>query len=477
MQLQNILNHIQTLSIHGNADKIISSVSQDSREIQAGGLFVAVAGSAAEGYAFIDDAIGKGATVVVSEMLPVKLHKEVTYIVVTDARATLADIADVFYDFPSKKLQLIGVTGTNGKTTTATLLYQTLTHAGYKCGLLSTIENRIHDQIIPATRTTPDPITLRKLLVAMIKAGCLYCVMEVSSHALHQKRVHGLMFAAGIFTNLTQDHLDYHHTMENYLHEKKKFFDMLPESAFAIINADDAAAQKMITDTKAKRIFFSLQDVSIIKSDITESLISYNNEEYVIPLPGKYNIANGLGVILSLRSLGLQKDEIQNGLRQVQSPRGRFQVLRHPSEVVGIVDYAHTPDGVKNVLQAIKAVKNKESKLITVIGCGGNRDVTKRPKMLDAALEYSDMVIGTTDNPRSEDPVAILDDMEQAVTFLNKQKYLRVIDRKEAILKAISIAGKGDIVAILGKGHEEYQEIEGVFHHFSDTSVFMGVDN
>ncbi len=473
MELKHLFTNISFKETYGDTSVDILAITQDSRLVTVGSLYIAIKGNAVDGHNFVDDAINKGAVAIVLEAPPTEPKHGIAYVVVDDTQKAIGSIADMFYGNPSKQLKLIGVTGTNGKTTTATLVYQILEHTGYKAGLISTVENKIHTKTIMASRTTPDPIALRKLLADMVLSGCTHAAMEVSSHALHQGRVDGLTFAAGIFTNLTQDHLDYHGTMENYLREKKKFFDMLGASSFAIINADDPSAEKMIADTKATIVRFAITPQTILSSDITGSDIVINGNQYRVPLPGTYNIANAIGVIEALLAIDVPMPAIKDGLAVAAGARGRFQMLKHQSGVIGIVDYAHTPDGVENVLTAIKALKKANQRLIVVIGCGGNRDTSKRSLMLGAALRYSDTVIGTSDNPRDEDPNMILDDMEKALTNNVHATYERITDRHKAINRAVVLANEGDIVALLGKGHEDYQEIKGTKHEFSDAVVFL----
>ncbi|MDR0732706.1 MAG: UDP-N-acetylmuramoyl-L-alanyl-D-glutamate--2,6-diaminopimelate ligase [Dysgonamonadaceae bacterium] len=454
----------------------ISGVQSDSRKIQPGYLFVAVKGTQVDGHDYIKQAIENGAKVVVCEVMPKEQNPDVRYFQVVDSAEALGDIASIYNDKPSTKLQLVGVTGTNGKTTIAFLLYTMFRKAGYKTGLLSTVCNYIDDRPVPATHTTPDAVELNDLLAQMVDAGCEYVFMEVSSHAVAQKRIAGLQFKGGIFTNLTRDHLDYHSTFENYRDVKKAFFDSLPDDAFALTNKDDKNGLFMLQNTKARKQTYSTLSTAdfkgkIIESHLESTLMSVNNQEIVTQFAGKFNVYNLLAVYGAAVLLGLNPDDVSVALSTLHPVAGRFQTFRSPKGYTAIVDYAHTPDALVNVLNTIHEVLKRSGNIITVVGAGGNRDKGKRPIMAQEAAKLSDRVILTSDNPRFEEPDSIIDDMFAGLTENDIKKTIKISDRKEAIRTACMLAETGDVVLIAGKGHEDYQEIKGVKHHFDDSEV------
>jgi len=452
-------------------------VQIDSRKIKPGSLFIAAKGIALDGHQFIDRAIEAGAIAVVhEESLPEK-KENVSYVQVENSAAAAGLIAHNFFDQPSDKMQLVGVTGTNGKTTIATLLYKLFTSLGYKCGLLSTVDNHIGEQIVPATHTTPDAISLNALLKQMVDEECTHVFMEASSHAIHQHRVAGLRFAGGIFSNITHDHLDYHKSFDEYIRVKKSFFDGLPSSAFAISNADDKRGLVMLQNTSAKKYYYSLKTVAdfkgkILDNSLTGLMMVVNDQEVHFRLIGEFNAYNLLAVYGAAICLQQEKQEVLRNLSMLTGAEGRFDYLVSAKDkVIAIVDYAHTPDALLNVLATIKKLRKGFEKIITVVGCGGDRDKTKRPVMAEVACEHSDKVIFTSDNPRSEDPAQIIKDMEAGVSAAARRKYISIVDRKEAIKTSISLAEKEDIILIAGKGHEKYQEIKGTKNHFDDKEV------
>ena len=477
MLLRDILYKVNIRSVAGSTDIEIEDVQINSRKIKKGSLFIAVKGSAADGHKFIDAAVGAGAVAVVCDEMPAEKKEGVVYVQVENSAAAAGFIAHNFFGQPSEKMKIVGVTGTNGKTTVVTLLYKLFTTLGYKCGLLSTVENFIGDERVPATHTTPDAISLNEMLKQMVHAGCTHVFMEASSHAIHQHRVTGLQFSVGIFTNITHDHLDYHKTFDEYIRVKKSFFDSLPSSAFAISNADDKRGMVMLQNTNAKKYYYSLRSVTEFKGKILENgltglVMNVNEQEVHFRLIGEFNGYNLLAVYATALCLGEDKHEVLRCLSVLTGAEGRFDYMVSAKEkVVAIVDYAHTPDALLNVLATIKKLKKGFEKIITVVGCGGDRDKTKRPVMAEAACEHSDKVIFTSDNPRSEDPEQIIKDMEAGVSTAARKKYISIVDRKEAIKTAISLANKEDIVLIAGKGHEKYQEIKGVKNHFDDKEV------
>ena len=473
MKVKEILVNCNLLEIVGNKDLDISKISFDSRTVENGTLFFAVRGTQVDGHNYIDKAIEKGAIAIVCEQLPATLNDAVTYIKVDNSAYVLGMSASNFFDNPSKRLKLTGVTGTNGKTTIATLLYRLFTDAGYVCGLLSTIENIVDHEVIPSTHTTPDPIELNALLKKMVDKGCEYAFMEVSSHSVDQDRIAGLEFAGGIFTNLTHDHLDYHKTMSNYRNAKKKFFDNLPANAFALTNLDDKNGAVMLQNTKAKRLTYALKHDADFKGVVLEShfdgmMIKVNGTEMFTQLVGGFNASNLLAIYGAAISLGFDKNELLVEISKLKGANGRFDMVHSDCGIVGIVDYAHTPDALENVLKTINDVRCHKETLITVVGCGGNRDTTKRPEMAAVAAKMSDKVILTSDNPRNEDPDEIIRQMKEGLDEEAKRHVLSITNRREAIRTAVALASKGDIILLAGKGHENYQEINGVKNHFDD---------
>lgn len=474
--LQNILFGVKLREVVGATQQEIVSLQIDSRKITPGAAFVAIKGAQSDGHDFIQTAIEKGATVIVCEQKPMELNPAITYIMVEHAQEAVAIMAHQFYDEPSTKLKLVGVTGTNGKTTVATLLFKLFNELGYTCGLISTIENHIGKTIVPSTHTTPDPIQLNALLNQMVEAGCTHVFMEVSSHAIHQHRITGLHFVGGAFTNITHDHLDYHQTFEAYLEVKKTFFDQLPSSSFALTNLDDKNGAKMILNTKAKKITYALHAPANYKGKILENLLSglvmqINDIEVHCRLIGTFNAYNLLTVYGIAIELGEKAQDVLVILSALTGAEGRFDYIVSQENIIGIVDYAHTPDALENVLTTIAKLRKGNETVITVVGCGGDRDKTKRPIMAQVACDLSNKVFFTSDNPRSEDPNEIIKDMEQGLSSAAKRKYINIVDRKEAIKAAISFAKAGDIILIAGKGHEKYQDVKGVKHDFDDKQI------
>ena len=480
MKLENILKSINVIETIGCINQEISGIHIDSRQIESGHLFVAVKGTQTDGHAYINKAIEKGASAIVCEMLPEELKKDVTYIKVMDTEDSVGKLATAFYGNPTDKLELIGVTGTNGKTTIATLLYNMFRQFGYKVGLISTVCNYIDDEAIPTEHTTPDPITLNKLLGRMADEGCKYAFMEVSSHSVAQKRIGGLKFAGGIFTNLTRDHLDYHQTVDNYLKAKKAFFDNLPKSAFALTNLDDKNGMVMVQNTKAKVCTYSLRSISEFKGKVLEDgfegmLMDINNVEVNVQFIGRFNASNLLAVYGTACLLGKKPEDVLLVLSMLRPVSGRFDALRSPKGYSAIVDYAHTPDALTNVLSTIQEVLNGRGRVITVVGAGGNRDKGKRPIMAQEAVKLSDKVIITSDNPRFEEPQDIINDMLAGLEKDQQRNVISIIDRKEAIKTACMLAQPGDAILVAGKGHENYQDIKGVKHHFDDKEVIKEI--
>ena len=483
MILKDLLRGIRVMETIGSEETEISGVAIDSRKVTKGGLFVAMKGTQVDGHKFIPKAIELGAAAILCENLPDNLEEGVAYVVVPDTEDIVGEVATRFYGNPSEKLKLVGVTGTNGKTTIATLLYNMFRKFGHKCGLLSTVRNYIEEEAIPADHTTPDPIELNELLARMVEAGCEYAFMECSSHAIAQKRIGGLKFAGGIFTNLTRDHLDYHKTFENYRNAKKAFFDGLPKSAFAITNADDKNGLVMTQNTKAVVKTYSIRSAADFKARILEChfegmYLEIDNREVGVQFIGKFNVSNLLAVYGAAVMLGKHPEDILLVMSTLHSVSGRLEPIRSPEGYTAVVDYAHTPDALENVLNAIHEVLNGKGQVITVCGAGGNRDKGKRPLMAQEAVKQSDKVIFTSDNPRFEEPQDIIDDMLAGLNDHQKRKVLTIVDRKEAIRTACMLAGKGDVVLIAGKGHEDYQEVKGVKHHFDDKEVvkeIMGI--
>ena len=476
MELKELLKAITVVDIKGNDDVEITGVNIDSRRIKDGHLFIAMKGTQVDGHKFIPKAIELGAKAVLCEDMPSDRAEGVCYVQVASTEDAVGPIATTFHGNPSKKLKLVGVTGTNGKTTIATLLYNMFSKMGHKCGLLSTVCNYIVDEQVPADHTTPDPIELNSLLERMVNAGCEYAFMECSSHAIAQKRIGGLTFAGGLFTNLTRDHLDYHKTFENYRDAKKAFFDMLPKTAFAITNADDKNGMIMVQNTKAKVKTYSIRSVADFKAHIIEChfegmYLDICGHEVGVQFIGKFNVSNLLAVYGAAVMLGAQPEEVLITLSTLHSVSGRLEPIHAPEGYTAIVDYAHTPDALENVLKAIHEVLGGKGQLITVCGAGGNRDKGKRPLMAQEAVKQSDKVIITSDNPRFEEPQDIINDMLAGLDKQQMKKVITIVDRREAIRTACMMAQKGDVVLIAGKGHEDYQEIKGVKHHFDDHEV------
>jgi UDP-N-acetylmuramoyl-L-alanyl-D-glutamate--2,6-diaminopimelate ligase len=476
--LQDVLYKVSIRSVAGSTSVEVNDIQIDSRKIKPGAAFVAVKGGMADGHQFIEKAIENGATVIVYEDSGVPAHdSRLTYVQVENSAAAAAYMANNFFGRPSEKIKLVGVTGTNGKTTIATLLYKLFIRLGYKCGLLSTVENQIGEKVVPATHTTPDAISLNQLLSRMVEEGCSHVFMETSSHAIHQHRVTGLQYAGGVFSNITHDHLDYHQTFDEYFRVKKAFFDSLSSSAFAISNADDKRGTVMLQNTNAKKYYYSLKTVAEFKGKILDNSLSglvmtVNDIEVHFRMIGEFNAYNLLAVYGAAVCLGEDKQEVLTALSMLTGAEGRFDyMVSAKDKVIAIVDYAHTPDALLNVLATIKKLKKGFEQVITVVGCGGDRDRTKRPVMAEAACEYSDKAIFTSDNPRSEDPAQIIKDMEEGLSAAARRKYISIVDRKEAIKTAISLAKPEDIILIAGKGHEKYQEIKGVKNHFDDKEM------
>ena len=482
MKLNELLKNVEVLNTQGDVDVEITGVNIDSRRIEAGHLFVAIPGTVTDGHKFIPKAIELGATAVLCEKLPEEQDPNVTFVQVASTESCVGEVATQFYGDPSRKLKLVGVTGTNGKTTIATLLYNMFRKFGHKCGLLSTVCNYIEDEAIPADHTTPDPIELNRLLAQMVNAGCEYAFMECSSHAIAQKRIGGLKFAGGLFTNLTRDHLDYHKTFENYRDAKKAFFDGLEKDAFAITNADDKNGMVMVQNCKANVKTYSTRTMADFKAKIIEChfegmYLDINGKEVGVQFIGKFNVSNLLAVYGAAVMLGKKPEDILLILSTLKSVNGRLEPIHSPEGYTAIVDYAHTPDALENVLNAIHEVLNGKGKVITVCGAGGNRDKGKRPIMAQEAVKQSDKVIITSDNPRFEEPQDIINDMLAGLDQKQMKKVLSIVDRREAIRTACMLAEKGDVILIAGKGHEDYQEIKGVKHHFDDKEVVKEIFN
>ena len=476
MRLKELLKNIKPTQVVGDENTDITGVNIDSRKIKQGHLFVAMKGTQVDGHQFIPKALDLGASAILCEDLPAELKENVTYIQVVSTEDAVGKVATIFYGNPSEKLKLVGVTGTNGKTTIATLLYNMFRKLGYKCGLLSTVCNYIEGEAIPADHTTPDPIELNALLSKMVEAGCQYAFMECSSHAIHQKRIGGLKFAGGIFTNLTRDHMDYHKTVENYRNAKKAFFDGLPKSAFAITNADDKNGMVMVQNCKAQIKTYSTRSMADFRAHILEChfegmYLEIDGHEVGVQFIGKFNVSNLLAVYGAAVMLGQKPEDILIALSTLKSVSGRLEPIQSPEGYTAIVDYAHTPDALENVLKAIHEVLNGKGKVITVCGAGGNRDKGKRPLMAQEAVKQSDKVIITSDNPRFEEPRDIINDMMDGLDKQQMKKVVSIVDRREAIRTACMMAEKGDVILIAGKGHEDYQEIKGVKHHFDDKEV------
>ena len=474
--LSQLLSAIPVIEVIGSDDKQITDVVSDSRRVTTGSLFVAVRGTQVDGHTFIPLLQYRGVAAIVCEELPEFLETSITYIRVANSAVALGHLASEWYDNPSRQLKLVGVTGTNGKTTTATLIYEMARLMGYKAGLLSTVCNYIDTEAVPTSQTTPDPLTINALLRRMVDNGCLYASMEVSSHAAHQHRIAGLHFTGGIFTNLTRDHLDYHKTVEAYLQAKKSFFDDLPSTAFALTNADDKTGQVMLQNTLAKKYTYSLRTHAdfvgrVIESRLDGTSMSFNGREVEVLFTGRFNAYNLTAVYAASVLIGWPVEQVLVAMSRLVPVAGRFQAFHSPKGFTAIVDYAHTPDAVVNVLQAIREVVGTRGSIITVVGAGGNRDKGKRPIMAKEAALRSDRLILTSDNPRDEEPADIIRDMEEGLDIEGRKKTLSVADRREAIRTAAAIAQPGDVILIAGKGHEDYQEIKGVKHHFDDREV------
>lgn len=481
MKLSELLKNVKVIASQGNIDVEIKDVNIDSRKIKDGHLFIAMKGTQVDGHKFINKAIELGAVAILLEDMPEVLNEKVTYVQVASTEEEAGKVATMFYGEPSRKLRLVGVTGTNGKTTVATLLYRMFREFGYKVGLLSTVCNYINDEEVPASHTTPDPIELNCLLAKMVKAGCEYAFMECSSHAIQQHRIGGLEFVGGIFTNLTRDHLDYHKTFENYRNAKKMFFDGLSKNTFAITNADDKNGMVMVQNCKATIKTYSIKRMADFRAKILEChfegmYLEIDGKEVGVQFIGKFNVSNLLAVYGTAIMLGKKPEEILIALSTLKSVNGRLEPIQSPEGFTAVVDYAHTPDALENVLSAIHDVlDNKGGRVITVCGAGGHRDKGKRPLMAQEAVKQSDTVILTSDNPRDEEPQAIIDDMLAGLDTTQRKKVLTITDRKEAIRTAAMMAQKGDVILVAGKGHENYQEINGVKHHFDDHEVIREI--
>ena len=474
--LKDILYKAGLVEVIGSTDISVASVCFDSRKAEKGSLFVAIKGTQSDGHKFIEQVVAAGAASIVCEILPKQKDPKITYIKVKDSEAALGIIASNFYDNPSEKLNLVGITGTNGKTTTATLLHDLFLSIGFNAGLISTVVYKIGNEELSATHTTPDAIQLSKLMQQMVEAGCKYCFMEVSSHAVVQKRISGLRFFGAVFTNITHDHLDYHKTFDEYIKAKKKFFDDLGIDAFALVNKDDVNGLTMVQNTEAVKKTYALRSAADFKCKIMESqfsglLLNMDGTEMWSKLIGPFNASNMLAVYATAMLLGQEKLKVLTALSTLSAVDGRFQQVKNPSGIVGIVDYAHTPDALLNVLRTIREIRTSDERIVTVIGCGGDRDSLKRPVMARIACEESDKVILTSDNPRSEDPEEIIRQMQQGVEKVHQKKVLSITDRREAIKTACSLAAAGDVILVAGKGHEKYQEIKGVKYPFDDVKI------
>jgi UDP-N-acetylmuramoyl-L-alanyl-D-glutamate--2,6-diaminopimelate ligase len=475
--LQQILYKVNIISVVGAPVTEVNDLETDSRKVKPGSCFIAVKGTLTDGHSFIDTAIEQGALAIICEILPASLNDKIQYSVVENSAIAAGVMAHNFYGQLSEKIKLVGVTGTNGKTTIVTLLFKLFSTLGYKCGLLSTVQNQVGEKILVATHTTPDAISLNKLIAEMVANGCTHIFMEVSSHAIDQNRIAGLQFSGGIFSNITHDHLDYHKTFDEYIRVKKLFFDSLPSKSFALSNADDKRGAVMLQNTKAKKYLYSLKTMADFKGKIIENslaglVLMMNDVEVHCRLIGTFNAYNLLAVYGAAVCMDEDKQIVLQVLSSLTGAEGRFDyMISEQEKVIGIIDYAHTPDALLNVLATIKNLRSGEEKIITVVGCGGNRDKTKRPVMAEVASEYSDKIIFTSDNPRNEDPAEIIREMEKGVPIIARKKFISITDRREAIKTAVSLAQQQDIVLIAGKGHEKYQEINGVKHDFDDKMV------
>ena len=479
-QLKDILYKVAIESVHGSTDLTIEKIEFDSRKVSNNDVFVAIKGTLSDGHQFIDKAISLGASVIVCEVLPTTLSENCTYVKVQNSNQALAFLSANYYDNPSEKLKLVGITGTNGKTTIASLLYQMFKKAGYKVGLLSTVKIMVDEVEYKATHTTPDSLTINKYLDEMVEIGCEFCFMEVSSHGIHQKRTESLHFEGGVFTNLSHDHLDYHETFAEYRDVKKSFFDGLPKSAFAITNVDDKNGEVMFQNTAARKKTYALKTYADFKAQILENqltglVLKINNEEVWTKLIGSFNAYNILAIYGVALELGIESTEALRLLSELESVSGRFQFVVSTTKITAIVDYAHTPDALENVLKTIENIRTKNEQLFTIVGCGGDRDKTKRPIMANIAASFSDKAIFTSDNPRTENPQTIIDEMEVGVEAQNYKKTVAILDRKQAIKTACQMANSGDIILIAGKGHETYQEINGVRQDFDDMQIVQEI--
>ena len=473
MKLQDLLYKVNILKLIGSTNIEISDVQFDSRKIQKKGLFIAIKGTISDGHQYIQNTIKEGAIAIIVEQLPSQLNDNITYVQVANSYNALGVIAANFYNNPSERIKLVGVTGTNGKTTIVSLLHQLFTLLNNKVGMLSTIENKILDKVIPSTHTTPDPLQINYLLNDMIKRGCDYCFMEVSSHALAQRRVNGLVFSGGVFTNITQDHLDYHHTFSEYRDVKKSFFDSLNKDAFALVNKDDKNGSKMLEGTKAKKLSYALKSLANYRCKVLENqfegmLLQINKVDVWVKLIGDFNAYNILAVYAVAKQFDFEDYEVLTALSMLNAAEGRFQFIRNEDAITGIVDYAHTDDALKNVLSTINTIRTNTESLITIVGCGGDRDKSKRPLMAQVACNLSTQVIITSDNPRSENPDDIIKDMIAGLSPVQKKKVLVITDRRQAIMTAGKLANENDIILLAGKGHEKYQEINGEKFPFDD---------
>ncbi len=476
--LTHIISTIPTIQIVGNNEVSISKLAIDSREVEKGSLFFAQKGTKTDGHQYINQAIQQGALAIICEELPKEEYPEICFVQVKNVASVIGLMASAFYDYPTKELKVIGVTGTNGKTTIATLLFNLFKELGYNVGLVSTVQHIVINRMITSTHTTPNPIILQDLFRQMVEEGCEYAFMEVSSHAIDQHRIRGIDFDGAVFSNISHDHLDYHHTFNEYINAKKAFFDDLPKHAFALSNKDDKRGAVMLQNTKAKKQYYSIRSMAdfrakVLVNDQEGLLLQIENQEVHFLLSGLFNAYNLLAVYGTAMNLNQDSIEVLSILSKMKGAAGRFETYRSLNQhIIGIVDYAHTPDALLNVLSTIKQFET-EGKVITVVGCGGDRDKSKRPVMAQVACEYSNQVILTSDNPRTENPEAILDDMERELTYAQKKKVIRLQDRKEAIKLACQFANEGDIILIAGKGHENYQEINGVKHHFDDKEILL----
>ena len=478
MLLQTILKNVPTIALIGNINQSISGIIIDSRNVIANSLFVAIKGTQTDGHQYIAKAIELGAVAILCEQLPQETPAGITFIQVLDSAKSMGSLASNFYGNPSAKMQLIGVTGTNGKTTNVTLLFKLFRKLGYRCGMISTVQNQIEDEIIASTHTTPDAVSLNQLLALMLAKGCTHAFMEVSSHAVVQERIAGITFAGGVFTNITHDHLDFHKTFDQYIKAKKGFFDQLPKTAFALVNIDDKRGMVMLQNSAAKPETFSLQTLAsfhgkLLSDSLHGLLMEIEGHEVWFKLIGTFNAYNLLGVYATAVLMGEDKLEVLTQLSDLETASGRFEQVISPNKKIGIIDYAHTPDALQNVLETISNLRQGNEQIITVVGCGGNRDTTKRPIMAEIACRYSNIVVLTSDNPRNEDPLAILAEMQKGVPPIDYKKTQVIADRHEAISKAVAMAKPNDIILIAGKGHENYQEIKGIKHHFDDKEELM----